>query len=268
MARELNDLTVAITGGARGIGAATAERLERAGADVVIGDRDADVLAATARDLGVRSHPLDVTDATSWRDFVAAAGAVDVLVNNAGIMPIGSILKEDEAVTRAVVDVNLHGVIIGTKAVAPQMAERGRGHIINVASAVGRVATADGATYTASKFAVVGFSEATRLELAPQGIEVSLVMPTVVRTELAAGIRQAKGVKEIGPEDVAEVIELMIRKPRPEMWVPRWTQPMSRVTTMLPKRVQQVISDRFEANVLAERDDAARSAYEERVRRS
>jgi NADP-dependent 3-hydroxy acid dehydrogenase YdfG len=266
MARDLTNQIIAITGGARGIGAATAERLKAAGADVIIGDRDADVLAATANELGVRSHPLDVTDAASWRDFAAAAGAIDVLVNNAGIMPIGPILKEEESVTRAVVDVNLHGVITGTKTVAPGMADRGRGHIVNVASAVGRVASAEGASYSASKFAVVGFSEATRLELAPLGIEVSLVMPTVVRTELAAGIRQAKGVKEIGPTDVAEVIELMIRKPRPEMWVPRWTQPMSRATGILPKRAQQFISDRFDANVLAERDEGARSAYEARLR--
>ena len=138
--------------------------------------------------------------------------------------------------------------------------------MVNGASAVGRIATADGATYAASKFAVVGFSEAARKELAPHGVEVSLVMPTVVRTELAAGIQQAKGVKEIGPEDVAEVIELMIRSPRPEMWVPRWTQPMSRITTSLPQGVQQFMTDRFDADVLAQRDDAARAAYEARVR--
>src|SRR3546814_2577708 len=93
-------------------------------------------------------------------------------------MPLGSVLKESEELSRSIVDVNLHGIIHGTKALAPGMAERGRGHIVNVASAVGRVALADGATYTASKFAAVGFSEATRSELAPLGIDVSVVLPT------------------------------------------------------------------------------------------
>lgn len=266
--RDLAGLTIAITGGARGIGAATAQRLGRAGADVIIGDRDEAALAQTAREAGVRHHFLDVTDRASWRDFIAEAGAIDVLVNNAGIMPIGSILKEDDEITRAIIDVNLHGVINGTKEAVPGMVERGGGHLVNVASAVGRVATADGATYSASKFAVVGFSEATRLELAPQGIDVSLVMPTVIRTDLAAGIQQAKGVAEMGPDDVAAAIEDVIRSPRPETWVPRWTGPMSRATSALPWKVQRAIADRFEADVLATRDDAARAEYEARVRRT
>ena len=94
-------------------------------------------------------------------------------------------LKEPEAVARAIIDVNVHGIINGTKAVAPGMVDRGHGHIVNVASAVGRIAVADGATYSASKFAAVGFSEATRAELKPLGIDVSVVLPTVVQTELA-----------------------------------------------------------------------------------
>jgi NADP-dependent 3-hydroxy acid dehydrogenase YdfG len=260
-----------VTGAARGIGRATAQRLAAAGMKVGIGDVDADLVGATAAEVGVRGAALDVTSTESWQEFLSAMadlGPVDVLVNNAGIMPIGSVLKEDEATTRNVLEVNTHGVIRGTKAVAPGMVERGHGHVVNVASAVGRVATADGATYTASKFAVVGFSEAARKELGPLGVEVSLVMPTVVRTELAAGIRQARGVKEVGPEDVAEVVELMIRSPRPEMWVPRWTQPMSRITTSLPQGVQRFMTERFDADVLAQRDDAARAAYEARVRGS
>lgn len=266
--RDLAGLTIAITGGARGIGEATAERLHAAGASVVIGDRDEALNAEVAARIGVRAHPLDVTDARSWRAFVEACGPLDVLVNNAGIMPIGSVLKEPDEVTRAIVDVNLHGVILGTKAAAPGMVERGGGHLVNVASAVGRVATADGATYSASKFAVVGFSEATRAELAPLGIEVSLVMPTVVRTELAAGVTQARFVKPVTAEDVAEVIESVIRRPRPETWVPRWTRPMSKATSLLPRRVQEGMARLFRADsILTGADHAARAAYEERVRR-
>ena len=265
-AREIRGLTIAITGGARGIGAATAERLAAAGADVVIGDVDEVALAATAQRVGVRHCRPDVTEPASWRAFLAECGPLDVLVNNAGIMPIGSILKEDDAVTRAIVDVNLFGIIHGTKLAVPGMVERGGGHLVNVASAVGRVASADGATYSASKFAAVGFSEATRLELAPLGIDVSLVMPTVVRTDLAAGVPAAKGVQEVQPEEIAEAIEAVIRTPRAETWVPRWTGPMARATGALPWTVQRAIADRFESDVLRQRDDAARADYEERIR--
>ena len=132
---------------------------------------------------------------------------------------------------------------------------------------MGRVALPDGATYTASKFAVVGFSEATRAELAPYGIEVSLVMPTVVRTELAAGVPQARFVSAVGPEDVAAVIERQLRSPRAEMWVPRWTQGMTRSAQLLPRRAQDLIARAFHADsVLTDADHEARAAYEARVR--
>ena len=233
MNREISGLSIVVTGGARGIGRATAARFSRQGARVAIGDRDADLARTVADELGngVVAAPLDVTDPASWAAFleeIAAIGPIDVLVNNAGIMPLGSVLKEPDEVARKIVDVNLHGVIFGTKAVAPGMVERGRGHIVNVASAVGRVAVADGATYSASKFAVVGFSEATRAELEPQGVDVSVVLPAIVQTELAAGVPAARGMKPVTADDVAKVIESTVRKPKPELWVPRWAQGMTK----------------------------------------
>lgn len=272
MTRDLAGLTVAITGGARGIGAATAERLARAGAVVVIGDRDLALAEETARRLGVRAREvrallLDVTSTDSWLAFVDAAGPLDVLVNNAGIMPLGGVLKETDEMTRHIFEVNTFGVIRGTKAVAPGMVDRGRGHIVNVASAVGRVAAAGGATYSASKHAVVGFTEATRQELAPHGIDVSMVLPAIVRTELSAGVPDTRGVPPVTPEQVAEVIVDTIRKPVAEAWVPRWAQSVTKVTMALPRRVQEGMTRAFGADkVLADVDDAARSAYEERVR--
>ena len=274
MARDIPGLSIIVTGGARGIGKATVERFARQGAKVAIGDRDVDLADLVAAPFGgrVKAAPLDVTDPESWRAFldaVSVLGPFDVLVNNAGIMPLGSVLKEPDAVTRAIVDVNLHGVINGTKAVAPGMVDRGRGHIVNVASAVGRLAVADGATYSASKFATVGFSEATRSELRPHGIDVTVVLPTVVQTELAAGVPAAKGVKPVTADDVAKVIEQAVRKPKPEMWVPRWSQGMVKVSSVLPRRVQDAMSKLSHADsVLAQADPAARAAYEERARRS
>ncbi len=270
--REIAGLSVVITGAARGIGEATAELLVAQGARVALGDRDADLVAAVAARLGgaAVAAPLDVTSASSWRDFLVATaevGPVDVLVNNAGIMPLGSVLKEPDEVARAIIDVNVHGIINGTKAVGPGMVERGRGHIVNVASAVGRIAVADGATYSASKFAAVGFSEATRAELKPHGIEVSVVLPTIVRTELAAGVAATRGVKPVTAEDVAEVIASAIRRPRAELWVPQWVQAMTRTTSLLPRALQEAIARAFKADqVLASADHVARAAYEAKVR--
>lgn len=273
---DLNGRVVVITGGARGIGLATVERLARAGARVAVGDIDGALVRSAADGVADRtgavvlSGALDVGDPSSWEAFldtVAPLGPPDVLVNNAGIMPLGSVLEEPAEVARAIVDVNLHGVINGTKAVASGMAARGHGHIVNVASAVGRVAVAHGATYSASKFAVVGFSEATRAELAPLGIDVSMVLPTVVRTELAAGVPAARGVNPVTAEDVAEVIVETIQRPRAESWVPRWSKGVSRAAELMPQRAKETLAHLMKADsVLAEADPAARAAYETRVR--
>jgi short-subunit dehydrogenase len=242
------------------------------GATVALGDLDGDLAREVADSIGhgAVGARLDVTDPASWQEFLAAIGEVgpiDVLVNNAGIMPLGSVLKEPDAVTRAIIDVNVHGVINGTKAVAPGMAERGRGHIVNVASAVGRVPVADGATYSASKFAALGFSEATRAELKPLGIEVSVVLPTIVQTELSAGVAQNRGSRAVTAEQVAEVIALAIRTGKAELWAPRWIQGMVKVTGALPRWLQEAMARAMQADrVLADRDESARAAYEARVR--
>ncbi|MCW2838016.1 MAG: short-chain dehydrogenase/reductase [Marmoricola sp.] len=270
--KDISGLTIVITGAGRGIGRATAELLAAEGATVALGDLDEALVRAVADSVGhgaVAAH-LDVTSAESWSEFLSAVsgvGPVDVLVNNAGIMPLGSVLKEPDAVAKAIIDVNVHGIINGTKAVAPGMVDRGHGHIVNVASAVGRIAVADGATYSASKFAAVGFSEATRAELKPLGVDVSVVLPTVVQTELAAGVPAARGVKPVTAQDVAAVIASAIRRPRAELWVPRWVQAMTRTTSLLPRPLQEAIAKAFKADsVLSDADQTARSAYEARVR--
>lgn len=274
MTRQIAGMSIIVTGGARGIGRATVERFARQGASVAIGDLDPELADEVAGAYGDRvvAARLDVTDPASWREFlevVDGLGPWDVLVNNAGIMPLGSVLKEPDEVTRAIFNVNVHGPINGTKAVAPGMVERGRGHIVNVASAVGRLAVADGASYSASKFAVVGFSEATRAELGPAGVDVSVVLPTVVQTELSAGVPAAKGVPPVTPEDVAKVIEQVVRKPKAEVWVPRWVQGPTKFTQALPRRLQDAMAKMSDAgDVLAQADPAARAAYEERARRN
>jgi short-subunit dehydrogenase len=277
MSRDISGLTVVVTGGARGIGRATAARFARDGARVAIGDLDADLAGSVAENLAgahgsvVVGDALDVTDPESWSAFlarVADLGPVDVLVNNAGVMPLGPVVDEPVAVQRAIVDVNVHGVVNGTKAVAPAMIERGRGHIVNIASAVGRAGTPGAATYSASKFAVVGFSEAVRLEFRPHGVDVTVVLPTIVQTELSAGVASARGVKRVTPEQVAAVIADAVRKPRPELWVPTWTRSLAKATSVLPLRLREAIGRAMGADrVLLDADPTAREAYEDRARR-
>ena len=274
MARSISGMSIIVTGGARVIGRATVERFARQGASVAIGDLDPDLGREAASAFGDRvvAAPLDVTDPASWRQFLDEVGHLgpwDVLVNNAGIMPLGSVLKEPDGLTRAIFDVNVHGPINGVKAVTPGMVERGRGHIVNVASAVGRLAVPDGASYSASKFAVVGFSEAIRQEFAPFGIDVSVVLPTVVQTELSAGVPAAKGVKPVSADDVAKTIESVVRKPKAEVWVPNWIQGPTKLTQALPRKMQDLLANASDANtVLSQADPAARAAYEERARRN
>jgi NAD(P)-dependent dehydrogenase (short-subunit alcohol dehydrogenase family) len=125
-----------------------------------------------------------------------------------------------------------------------------------------------GARYSASKFAVVGFSEAMRAELGPAGVDVTLILPTVVRSELSAGVPAARAVKPVTADDVAKVIELAPRKPRTEIWVPRGVQGPTKLTQALPRRVAGVLGKLSDAGkVLKWADPAARRAYEERARR-
>ncbi|QWC86234.1 SDR family NAD(P)-dependent oxidoreductase [Nocardioidaceae bacterium] len=276
--RKLDGLSVVITGGGRGIGAATAERLLRAGCRVALGDKDPTALEDTRTRLAA-AHPgrvtaaeLDVTDRDSWEGFRSAISTqgvdrVDVLVNNAGIMPLGPALEESDEVTAAIVAVNLFGVVHGVKTFAPSMVEGGAGSIVNVASAVGRLPLAGGATYSASKFAVVGYSEALRAELEPTGVTVSTVLPTIVKTELSVGVPATVGVKPVTAEQVAEVVEHAIVSGAPELWVPRWAQSLGRTSHVLPRAGQRLLARLTRADrALADADASARRAYEERAR--
>ncbi|MCZ4518884.1 SDR family oxidoreductase [Rhodococcus ruber] len=274
--RETGDLTgrvVVITGGGRGIGHTTATQLAAAGARVVLGDLDLPTVteAATSVGHGTVGAKLDVTSRESWGEFLdatAAVGPIDVLINNAGIMPIGRFLDEDDAISRAVLDVNVLGCGLGMKMVVPGMIERGGGHVVNVASAVGRLPLADGASYSASKAAVIAMSEAVRDELADDGIDISVILPTAVETALAAGIAHAKGVKHLAPEDVARSIVGVVRRPRAETWVPRSGGFMVAASAVLPRNVRLGLQRLVSADtVLSSADRTARVTYEQELRR-
>ena len=263
---------VLITGGARGIGAATAEMFARRGARVWIGDVDEDECLRTAERLGVRGAHLDVTSMASWRGVVqrmtAEDGAPDILVNNAGVMPLGALESETEQIRDLILDVNVRGVLNGMQAVIGGMVERGRGHIINVASMAGMIPIPGMVTYNASKFAALGASLAARQEYAGTGVAVSAVLPSAVRTELTSGARLGGGMPTVEPQDVAAAILDVVSSRAARRSVPRWVAPAWDARTFVPELLQnaarKLIDDR---RALTSIDIAARGAYLDRISR-
>jgi NAD(P)-dependent dehydrogenase (short-subunit alcohol dehydrogenase family) len=273
--RNLNGKVVAISGAARGIGKATAAALVRAGARVGIGDIDFDLAQQTAQELGpnVRAYELDVTSRPSFAAFLDGVerdlGPLDVIVNNAGIMPVGRFLEEDDAAAVRQIDINVHGVIFGMKEALPRMLPRRSGHVVNLASVAGKSGFPYLATYCTTKHAVVGLTESVRGELHDSGIEFTCVMPSLVNTELTSGVKAGRGVKKAEPEDVADAIVAALREPRFDVFVPRVVGGITKFMGMLPRSAREAIGRMLEADkVMAEADMSGRAAYEQRVARS
>jgi NADP-dependent 3-hydroxy acid dehydrogenase YdfG len=270
--RSLVGKVVAITGGARGIGRATASALIAQGARIAIGDIDAQLAARTAQELGAGTVglPLDVTDRGSFERFLgnveSSLGSLEVLINNAGIMPIGPFVDEDDATARTMVDINLHGVIFGSKLALKRFIPRGSGHLVNIASAAGKAGFPSGATYSATKHAVVGLSEALRAEVRDTDIGVTVVMPVVVHTQLGSGLPETRGFKAVEAEDVAAAIVEGIQLDRFEVYVPSSTKALFRLKALVPTRLMETIARFLKGDqVLAAPDHGQRAEYEARI---
>jgi short-subunit dehydrogenase len=240
------DKVVAIPGGARGIGLATATVLHSLGAKVAIGDIDRSAVKEASKGLGLEiSRRLDVTDRRSFSDFLDTVeerlGTVDVLVNNAGVIAVGSAVDEADAVTERVLDVNIFGVILGTKLAAQQMLPRGHGHVINIASVGSLLPVAGTATYCATKHAVLGYTDAVRMENRGSGVHFSAILPVLVNTDMIAGAGHARGFKNVEPEDVARAVAGVIVKPKPRVFVPRSFGVVMSTQRYLPQRVSEAI---------------------------
>ena len=275
--RILAGETAAITGGARGIGRATAEALLRQGMKVAIGDVDFDAARQTASELGASTValPLDVTERESFDAFLSGAeeqlGPLDVLVNNAGIMQVGRFIDEDDVTARRMVDINLHGVILGMKLALGRMIPRDRGHIVNISSQAGKFGAPGGATYSATKHAVVGLTEAIRGELRLMGahIDVSYVMPFVVNTELGSGLGEARGMSNLEPTDVADAIVETLQLGLVDVWVPKSGRRTNILGAVLPRSLSEGMARAMKADrVLAGADINTRREYELRAARS
>jgi hypothetical protein len=274
---ELSRAVVAITGAGRGIGRATAELFAERGANVCLGDLDGESAALAASAIGERAHPfqVDVRSHDSFAEFVATVertvGTVDVLVNNAGVMPAGRFVEETDATTAAVLAVNIAGPVHGMRIVLPGMIERGRGHIVNVASLLGKTELPGLATYTASKHALVGLTAAVRTELGGTGVTLTVVLPSVVNTELSSGIALPPllgRLARVEPADVARAIaESCERRPK-ELAVPRWMGAYPMLRPFIPDRIEGLLRRLIgDDRALHAVDPEERAAYAERISR-
>ena len=265
---DLDRSVVAITGAAQGIGRATAEAFVARGARVAIGDLDVELAAKTAADLGAFAHPLDVTDKDSYAAFVAATeaelGPVDVLVNNAGIMPNGGFLELDEKFDRATMEINVFGVLHGMRLVLPGMLERGRGHVVNVASLAGKFPVPGLAVYNASKFAVVGLTAAARLEYAARGVSLTAVLPSAVDTALASGL-DMRPIPKVQPSDIAAAVVGSVASRKAEIAVPGYVGALADAAAITPEPALRLIRRLMRDDRALQPDSAERAAYRERL---
>ncbi|MFE2993483.1 SDR family oxidoreductase [Nocardia sp. NPDC059246] len=264
---------VVITGGARGIGLATATALQALGARIAIGDIDETTVkeSGAARGFDVYDR-LDVTDHQSFDAFLDEVerrlGPIDVLINNAGIMPTGRVVDEPDQITRRILDINVYGVILGSKLAIGRMLPRGRGHVINIASLAGETHIPGLATYNASKHAVLGFTDTLREEYRGTGLRFSSVLPTLTRTELGSGVTGPKLLRPAEPEEIADAITKLIVEPRSKVRVTAVAGIISQVVGLLPQSVGDAIGRALGAQsaFLDDVDSDARKAYENRVR--
>ncbi|WP_078290369.1 SDR family NAD(P)-dependent oxidoreductase [Mycobacterium sp. D16R24] len=271
---QLEGAVALVTGGARGIGLSIAQRLAREGARVVIADLDGEAAVRAAREIGAgaQGFALDVTEFDEYLRVVTEVeetlGPIDIVVNNAGIMPVGPLLGELRGVAEATMRVNFWSHYISYQVLAPRMIARGRGHFINVTSAAGAIHSPGLASYVASKHAATGFARSAREELAGTGVTISTVMPAAVRTQLVDGI-PFKWWEKLGiipPEWVARDAVRTVRNRPAVVGSPRGTVLALRLQHLVPEWLwllgrRVVNADRTVGPV----DRRARSEYDGRI---
>ncbi len=266
---ELTGRVAVVTGAARGIGRATALALRDAGATVAIGDIDKDELGATAGELGVFGAYLDVTDPGRVDAFVAEViarhGNIDIWINNAGIMPVGPVLEQTDTVIRRAVEINVLGVINGSRAAARHMSAHGGGRIVNISSVAGRVPAPGMAVYVGTKFAVVGFGEALDAELETAGVRVSTVFPSFTNTGLIQGITPGPLMAPSPPEDIAAAVVKVLRRGRRHIVVPKRLAIGTALWILYPRSLATRIRRAVRLDEVFLRPDTTRRSYDDRI---
>ena len=220
---HLRDKVAVVTGSTKGIGLGAAEALLEGGAKVIISARNAGEVAATAKRLSaahpgrVASHPCDVRQESEVEALFRAAerefGGVDILVNNAGVGLFKNLEEMTLAEWNSVIETNVTGVFLCSRAAIPRMRRRGGGYIFNISSLAGKNAFPGGTVYNASKFALNGLSEALMQEVRYDGIRVSYIMPGSVNTYFGGTPPDPAQEWKLTPGDVAQVIVDLLRHP-------------------------------------------------------
>jgi NADP-dependent 3-hydroxy acid dehydrogenase YdfG len=232
MSNELEDRVALVTGASSGIGEATALMLANAGARVAVAARRRERLEDVAQRIRANGGEAFVVEADfgveadaqrAVHETERAFGRLDILVNNAGVMYLEPVIEADLARWRRMFEINVLGVIAATQAALPGMRDRRDGHIVNIASTAGRIASPMGAAYSGTKFGVVAFSESLRKEVLKDRIRVSVVEPGLVATELRDHIGHAAtqkainewadSLRQLQPDDIARAILYCVSQP-------------------------------------------------------
>src|SRR5688572_5980737 len=246
---DLGGRTAVITGASSGIGLACAEHLARAGVNVVLGARRADMLEAAVtriRSAGGRAEAVTM-DVTHEEDVVRLVdrardvfGGLDIMICNAGFGYYGSVEETPPEVMRRMMDVNFMGTYFGTRAALPVFRAQRRGHLVFVSSIVGQRGIAQMSGYSATKAAQGGFCESLRTEFAGSDIHVSIVYPVSTETEFRDAMQRDYGhsVSGLGPkqsvDDVARAVVACIRRPRPEVYPHRASRALAILNAIAP----------------------------------
>ncbi|MEN0066778.1 MAG: SDR family NAD(P)-dependent oxidoreductase [Myxococcota bacterium] len=272
--RNIEGQVALITGAARGIGKATALAMIERGVKVALTDIDATALEQTHAvlaelDAEVVAYPLDVTDLEAFRAVVERTqhdlGPLDILINNAGIMAVGRFAETEARMDDRMIDINVRGVLHGARAVLPVFEERGKGHLVNMASSAGKFVAPRGAVYCATKHAVVGFSDALIAEYERSAIDISYVMPGLVRTELTAGASAMRYPPALTPEQVAAAVIDVLETGRTHAFVPGFAQLSALLPALLPRTWVRQLGQWFGVDRVFQVDDDERADYRARI---
>ncbi|GAA2470357.1 SDR family NAD(P)-dependent oxidoreductase [Streptomyces longisporus] len=260
-----------VTGAARGVGRAVAGRLAGDGYRLVLGDVDGHGLHRAAAELG--GEPVlvegDIARAEAAEQLAGAAeahfGRLDVWVNNAGIVPLGRLDDQEAGLLAYACQVNLTGTVQGCRAAALRMHPQGGGHIVNIASVLAVKPLPGFAAYSATKAGVLALSRSLHRELRVDGIHVTAVLPYMVHTAAAAGIRP-RVLPALRPQQVADAVAGVLQRPRPQVFVPRAARLLS-LTALLPQWADGMIDALLGTDAIARDADAAlRGPYETELR--
>lgn len=251
---ELKDKNIILTGAAGGIGSSVAYELMQQGANLALLDRDARTLASLAEGLDnphskIHTISVDLLDSASRQQSIMEAekqlGHIDILINAAGLMSYRPFAEEDPVLLERIMQLNCMAPMLMTRQLLPSMLQRGSGQIVNIGSTFGSIAFAWFSAYSASKFALRGFSEALRRELGGTGISVTYIAPRAVRTKLNSEavyrMAEATGMNMDSPDHVAQQIVKAISAGRKDVYLGFPESWFVRINALFPRLVDSVL---------------------------